>query len=96
MKRKEPHEREDSPDFLQRHMQQLEEKIETEVMSFEKEKKLMEQIKTLRKKYLALKEGSTVFKQLHETSKEIKKLKRDADTSHQDLQTKAKISQEIQ
>ena len=63
-------------------------------MSFEKEKEIMKQIKTIKKKYNEVKVISTVFEQIQKLSKEIDTLKKQADETHKKVQSRAKESQE--
>lgn len=69
-------------------------KIETEVISFEKEKEMMKTLHKLEKEYAAAMKAQEAYSQKKEVSTELKDLKTDADKIHVDIQQKAKLSQE--
>lgn len=82
------------PSQIKSQMDQLEHKLETEVMSFDKEKELMKAINDMKKSYDEVKKLSAVWERAHALSKEIEELKRQSDSAHRELQTKAKESQQ--
>lgn len=86
--------RENNPARIKIMIDRLNEKIETEVMSFEKETKLMKQIKDLKKQYNEMVAGSAVWAKVNVLSKEVDALKKDADSTHKHIQEKARASQE--
>lgn len=78
-----------------REITHIELKIETEVVSFEKEKKMMRHLnhlKDLKKKIGAL---ESVEKKLKELYYEIKSLRKEADKAHYETRTKAEESQTL-
>jgi len=81
------------PSKLLELIEALELKIETEVMPFSKEKKMMKEIKDIKKKYNEAKEVSNVWETSTRLNKEINDLKTKADTVHKKIQNKAKESQ---
>lgn len=81
------------PGRFKEDIDKLERKMETEPMSFDKEKELMKKIKALKKKYNEGKKVSDVWEKIRSLNKEIKKLKQSADESHQKIQSRAKESQ---
>ncbi len=85
---------EGDPSALKSQINKLEQKIETEPMSFDNERKIMKKIKEMKKKYDEALKVSNVWKKIHDVSKDIDKLKRKADSSHKSIQSKAKDSQE--
>jgi uncharacterized coiled-coil DUF342 family protein len=84
----------ESPSQIKRLMDKLEMKIETEVISFEKEKALMKEIKELKKKYDELKQAGSVWDAAHQLSKDIDTMRDQSDDIHRQIQQKAKQSQE--
>ncbi len=79
---------------LKERMDKLELKVETEVLSIEQEKKVMKQIRDLKKKFKEVKSLVNVWEDINRISKEIKKLKRERDNVHNKIQTQAKQGQE--
>lgn len=75
------------PSHVRRTLDQLEERLETTVMSFKKEEELMKQIKDLRKDLAASSQSSGVFEESRSLSKEIDVLKKDANKHHKNAQT---------
>ena len=73
---------------------QLELKIETEPMSFDKEKKIMKQIKDLKKGLADANMVSGVVEKIHELSSVIDEKKKNAQQTHKKVQNYAKQSQE--
>jgi uncharacterized coiled-coil DUF342 family protein len=84
----------ENPGHLKMLMNKLEQRIETEVMSFDKEKALMKEIKDLKKKYDAARESSAVWDAAHQMSKDIDTMQAQADDIHRQIQQKAKLSQQ--
>ena len=85
----------DSPSRIKNQMDKLEFKIETDTVSFEKEKELMKKIKELKKVYndaIVLDESS---KKLRDSSDEIRKMRKEANEIHRSIQEKAKQSQAL-
>jgi uncharacterized coiled-coil DUF342 family protein len=83
----------DSPGFLKRAIERLELRIETDVMSFDKEKALMKEIKDLKKRMDAAKQANAMWGESRHISQEIDALKAKADDAHKQLQEKAQLSQ---
>ncbi len=83
-----------NPVQLKKMIEEIEFRYETSVMSFDNEKKVMAQIKALKKQYEESNKVSTVWKQINQLSKEIETLKRDANLFHRQMQTQANQSQE--
>ena len=81
------------PSLIKQDIERLEFRIETEAMSFEKEKQLMKSINALRKKYNEAKKVSSVWEKIHELSKAIDNERRGAKDFHNKVQNKAKESQ---
>ena len=88
------HKIEEDPAQIKAEIEKLNSRIETEVMSFDKEKAVMKQINSLKKKYGEASKISDVWGNVHELSKEIDKLKEKADERHRRVQTRARTSQE--
>jgi phosphoserine phosphatase len=88
------HNIEGDPSHIKAEIEKLNSKIETEVMSFNKEKGVMKEINALKKKYDKAKKVSDVWDKVHELSTEIENLKEKADAKHKSVQSSAKTSQE--
>lgn len=86
--------RENNPVRIKMMIGKLDEKIETEVMSFEKETKLMKQIRGLKKQYNEIAAGSAVLAKINTLAEEVNALRKDADSKHRGIQEKARVSQE--
>jgi uncharacterized coiled-coil DUF342 family protein len=72
----------------------MEYKVETEAMSFEKEKELMKKIKELKKKSGEVKALYDIAQEINKDSKELDTLKTSSDTIHQKIQSRATNAQE--
>jgi uncharacterized coiled-coil DUF342 family protein len=83
-----------NPSMIKSKIDELEYKVETNVMSFNKELEIMKQIKELRKQFVELQKISGVWNDVHSMSKDIEKSKVTADDAHRKIQVKAKESQE--
>ncbi len=83
-----------NPGFIKHAINALNKKIETEVISFEKEKQLMKQLHALEKEYAAAVKEQAAFAQKKEVSTELGGIKKSADEIHATIQEKAKLSQE--
>ncbi len=83
-----------NPGRLKEQMDKLEEKIITDVVSFEKEKELMKKIKEIKKVYDQNKKVSKIWEETHTLSKDIDTTKDTADELHKQIQAKAQQSQE--
>src|SRR3989338_5877237 len=79
---------------IEREIKFLETKQETTVMSFYKEKKLMKEIKDLKKKAAEFKGIREISGKINVLSKELNGLRDQSDSVHSDIQHKAKESQE--
>lgn len=84
----------ENPMSAKREIDRLNTKIETEGLSFEKEKELMKKIHTLEKKYAEMKECSKVWEEEQSLSDELHILQEKADSVHADIQKMARLSQE--
>ena len=83
----------DDPRRIKREIERLDYKIETEVMSFEKEKQLMKAIKDLKKRYAEAEKAFVGLRKVREVSREIDRLKAIANSAHAKVQEGAKESQ---
>lgn len=81
------------PFQIKNEIERLESRIETEVMSFEREKEIMKRIKELKKEYKDSKDISSIFGKIDSASKEIDGLKAEAEDAHKRIQSRAKESQ---
>jgi len=84
----------ESPGKIKHEIERLEYKIETEGLTFEKEKQLMKVIHELRKKHKDAQAAAIASHKARETSGEIDTFKHQADNVHSRIQSKAKESQE--
>ena len=82
-----------SPGFLKQQIEKLELKVETEVLSFDKETALMKQIRKMKKEYAALAESQKNFQSIRTEAKEASTLRKQANTVHAKMQDDAKKSQ---
>ena len=83
-----------SPGMLRKRIEQLEIKVETEAMSFDKEKKLMKEINKLRKELHVAASAQELSGYTREVSKEMQSSRRQANKIHRSIQSTAKKSQE--
>ncbi len=86
-------ERRISADELRRQIQLLEKRVETEGLSFEKEKEIMKRINCLRKQYEEANRGHEEREKTRELSIEIVNLKKKSNEVHMEMQQNAKESQ---
>ncbi|MBW2996425.1 hypothetical protein KY332_03935 [Candidatus Woesearchaeota archaeon] len=84
----------EDPSIIKKQIEKLDFVIEHEGVSFDKEKKLMKEIKELKKKLGESGKASDIFERANKVSKEIDELKEEAEGFHKEVQTKAKESQE--
>ncbi len=82
------------PSKIKEEIDRLELMIETEVLSFEKEKGIMKKIKELKKNYKEAEQVSNVWEKINWLSKETERLRQAADEVHKKIQGKAFSSQE--
>lgn len=85
--------RKKNPAFLQKQIEGLEFKLETQPMSFDAERKLRKKLKDLQKEYDEVKDKAGALGDLREKSKEIDALKKEANKLHREVQERAKASQ---
>lgn len=78
---------------IRRKINRLDEKIETEPMSFEKEKGIMKNIKTLRKSLKEMKDVTDVIDSVKKLSREIDNIRKDGNKKHGEIQKIAIESQ---
>jgi len=84
----------ESPGFLREQIRKLEQHLETEVMSFDKEKKLMREMKLLQKKLELVKGQDEELHALHLKSRAVRDEKKEADDVHRKMQESALLSQQ--
>ena len=84
----------ENPTKIKAQIQGIETKLETEVMSFEKEKVLNKQIKDLKKQIEGSQEITAVLNQVNAKKKELDQIRAKAEQKHKNVQTKAHSSQE--
>ena len=82
------------PSKIKYEIKKLEEKLETEAVAFDKERKLVGVIKSKKKQLGESAELMNMLSKTKKLSKEIDELKKTADQSHQKIQDFAKNSQE--
>lgn len=82
------------PAKIKSQMDQLEEKLETELMPFPKEESLRKTIKKLRVVYRQLEQLGTAWKEVNTVAADFSQKKREAEESHQLVQKKADESQQ--
>ena len=74
-----------NPDVIKDNIERIEYKIETEAISFDKEKKLMKEINELKKRYRESSDVNDLFDKIDSLDKEIKDFRKKANDSHQKL-----------
>jgi uncharacterized coiled-coil DUF342 family protein len=83
----------EDPRFLKQQIERLNFKIETDVMSFDKEKQLMKVIKDLKKKFDEAEKTFAVIRKIRHLSRDVEGLRAIADQAHGKVQEAAKESQ---
>lgn len=83
------------PVAIKQEMDFLEQKIETEAISFDKEKKMMKRINELKKQYKDIEKLGPVFSESHSVNRQINELKAKADEVHREIQKIAAESQKF-
>jgi len=83
------------PSKIQREIEQLEFKIETEGLPFNVEQKIMKMIGEKKKFLNQAKDVSDVFDRIHKLGKEMDKIRQKADEAHKKIQDKAESSQQF-
>ena len=83
----------EDPSRIKAEMEKLEFSIETNVMSFDKEKGIMKRIKELKRRYQDAKVVSGVWEKTNLLSKDIDHLRKEAEEIHKKIQNRAKESQ---
>lgn len=83
------------PRGLRREIDRLEYSLQTNVVSFEKEQRIMKSIKEMKKKYDEVKDVVVVNEQIGSLNREIKELKSKTEEKHKQVQDAAKKSQEF-
>jgi uncharacterized coiled-coil DUF342 family protein len=84
-----------NPSAIKEAIDNLEMKIQTDVMGLEKEKALMKKIKALKKQYDECKKISDVWDKIRIIDKDIDSIKREADNVHKKIQSEANTGQEM-
>lgn len=84
-----------SPVFIKKELKALEYKIETEGMSFDKEKKMMKVINQLRKQLVEAEKSRVAYSEVKNIKQELTPLKKDASEIHQKIQVEAEQSQKL-
>lgn len=84
-----------NPQFIHNKMEALQTRIETGALSFENEKKLMKEIKQLKKEYAAAKISAEINKGANEISKKIDDAKEIAENYHNQISEKAKENKDV-
>ena len=75
----------EDPETIKKTIEKIEEKIETEVLSIDKERKLMDQIKRMKKNYEALGDSKILTTKIDEISRQIEENKKKANEYHEEL-----------
>ncbi|MFH1589048.1 MAG: hypothetical protein ABIB43_00580 [archaeon] len=89
------HQSRDRPEALKKQMDELEFKIETEAVSFEKEQKIMKDINNLKKRYNEVKGVTEEINIIKEKTREVNHIKKEANRIHKGIQSQARGSQEF-
>lgn len=86
--------RRENPALLKKEHERLSFKLETDVVSFEKEKGVMKVLKALKARIIAAVKSSDVFERLNKVKDELRDARKVANAVHRELQSKARLSQE--
>lgn len=81
-----------NPSDIIKKIEDLEFKLETEAISFEKEQNIMKQTKTFKKQLSEIGEAQDIFKQLKNLSEKITETKNKADDSHNQMKKVGKTT----
>ncbi|MCF7798814.1 hypothetical protein K9M74_02840 [Candidatus Woesearchaeota archaeon] len=88
------HQVKESPSMLKKKIEKMEYTMETQPMSFDKEQKLMKELKTLKKQYVEVSSVTGDWDKVKNLTRDISKLKRKANAAHRKIQDNAKSSQD--
>lgn len=83
------------PSKIQKEIEELEFKVETEALPFNIEKQIMKRIAERKKVLEQTKEVSDIFDKIHALAKELDRIKKKADDTHRKVQNKAESSQQF-
>jgi len=83
----------ESPSQLKSKIEKLDYTMQTQPMSFDKEQKLMKELKSLKKQYADLSSVTGDWDKIKTLTRDISKLKRRANAAHRKIQDHAKSSQ---
>ncbi len=84
-----------SPSLIQKQIEKIEFTIQTEALSFEREKKMMHQLKDLKAQLSEMKLEDAKFKELRDFKEDVKEKKVEADDIHIEIQKLATESTDI-
>ena len=84
-----------SPSLIQKQIEKIEFTIQTEALSFEREKKMMHQLKDLKAQLNEMKLEDAKFKELRDFKEDVKEKKVEADDIHIEIQKLATESTDI-
>ena len=73
----------EDPENIKKNIEKIEEKIETEVLSIDRERKLMEYIRKMKKDYESLGDVKLIDEKISEISKQIEDTKKKANDAHE-------------
>ncbi len=88
------HQVKENPSMIKKKMEKMEYTLETQPMSFDKEQKLMKEIKILNKQYKELSSVAGDWDKVKTLTRDVSKLKRRANAAHRKIQDYAKFSQD--
>lgn len=83
-----------NPALLKKQIEKIEFRLETQPMGFDAEQKLTKQLKEFKKRYASVKDKAEGMIALRQKSKEIDKLKKEANKYHRQVQERAQESQQ--
>ena len=84
-----------NPVYVRSEIDRLEHYLETNVISFEKEKELMKKINALKKRFAESSENAALWAQIGGASRELSSLRRETEKAHRDVQQHAQESQKL-
>jgi len=84
-----------NPAYIRDEIDRLEHYLETNVISFEKEKELMKKINALKKRFAESSENAALWAQIGGASRELSSLRRETEKAHRDVQQHAQESQKL-
>ncbi|PIN87756.1 hypothetical protein COV12_02185 [Candidatus Woesearchaeota archaeon CG10_big_fil_rev_8_21_14_0_10_32_24] len=84
----------ETPSMLKKQIEELEFKLETEAIQYNKEKEFRKTLKDLQSRYRKVADAEELWKKVNSASTNLPQVRRDAQDSHKSVQVKADASQQ--